>query len=93
MLPKFLISVSWERPNEREAAIKLMYDWAPIDIDQALAMLSGLFSLNNVINHMRVVQNATEEIIKKFKEIRNHAVKSLSQVKDEKFDLYMLYLV
>jgi hypothetical protein len=39
---------------------------------------------------MRVVQNMNEDIVKRFKEIRSHAVKSLLRVRDDKFDLYML---
>lgn len=77
-LPKFLLAIEWTRPNEREQAIQLMNQWAEIDLEQALALLSGLFCLNDVYTTIRVVeQNMSEDILKKFKEIRHFAVEAL----------------
>jgi|688.fasta_scaffold243597_2 hypothetical protein len=67
-----------------------MYEWVPIEIEQALPLLSGLFSLNSVYTHMRVVQNMNDDVKKRFKEIRAHAVKSLDKVPADKLELYML---
>jgi hypothetical protein len=52
-----------------------MKEWAEIDVEQALPLLSGYFSLNNTFIRMRVTNPLTPEIIKAFKEVRNHAVK------------------
>jgi hypothetical protein len=39
---------------------------------------------------MRVVQNMNDDVKKRFKEIRAHAVKSLDKVPADKLELYML---
>lgn len=68
-----------------------MKEWAEIAIDQALPLLSGFFSLNDVYSHMRIVKPLDQEIIKKFKIIRNHAVECLRKsVSDKTLELVML---
>ena len=54
-----------------------MKTWVQIDVNQALPLLSGFFSLNNVYTHMRIANPVTKHIIDKFKEIRAKAVNCL----------------
>jgi Phosphoinositide 3-kinase family, accessory domain (PIK domain) len=42
------MSVNWIEKKESKQAIILMKQWAKIELEQALALLSGIFSLNNV---------------------------------------------
>jgi len=58
-----------------------------------LPLLSGFFSLNDVYSLIRVLNPINAEIIKKFKIIRNHAVKSLKKTDDKTLELLMLQLV
>jgi hypothetical protein len=73
------MSVNWQSITERDQASKLTKLWVEITIDQALPLLSGFFSLNEVYSHMRIVNPSNEEIRKKFKVIRNHAVECLKK--------------
>ena len=87
---KFLISVNWSASNQRDQAAKLLASWAEISVDQALPLLSGFFSINDIYTHMRIVNPINPEIIKKFKMIRNHAVESLKKANDKTIELLML---
>jgi hypothetical protein len=40
------MSVKWTSAQESSEAINLMHDWEKIELDQALALISTLFSLN-----------------------------------------------
>ena len=71
----------------------LLTDWEKIELEQALALLSGFFSLNDEYSHLRVVNPVTPEIIKRFKVIRNMAVKCLEKVPNEILDPISLQLV
>lgn len=42
-LTKFLKTVNWNSPSEVEQAINLMEDWAPMDVEDALELLSPQF--------------------------------------------------
>ena len=77
MLVKVLLACEWKKETERNEAISLMQIWEPIDITQALSLLSGLFSLNDTFKYLRVVQDITPEIISAFMEVRTHALISL----------------
>ena len=83
---KFLLSVDWNQPKEQSEAMNLLHEWEPIELEQALALLTGFFSLNDEYSHLRVANPATPEIIKKFKIIRNLAVECLKTVGNEKLD-------
>ena len=48
--------------------------WAKIDLEQVLALLSGIFSLNDVYGQMRVSNPLTKDSISSFKKIRNYAI-------------------
>ena len=54
LLLKFLVDVNWQSGTERDQAVKLLKSWAEIKIDQALPLLSGFFSLNDIHTHMRI---------------------------------------
>ena len=92
-LPKFLLSVNWERPSEREQAISLLQNWAEIDLEQALPLLSGFFCLNDMNSRIRLVDTMNDEVLRRFKEIRNHAVKVLEKVPEARVQLVLLQLV
>ena len=73
--------------------MNLLHEWEQIELEQALALLTGFFSLNDEYSHLRVANPATPEIIKKFKVIRNLAVECLKTVGNEKLDPISLQLV
>lgn len=54
-----------------------MKTWAEIDIEQALPLLSGFFSLNETYTRMRIVHPLTDEVKKAFIQIRKYAVTCL----------------
>jgi hypothetical protein len=93
LLPRFLLAVNWQNPRETDIAAELMKNWVPIDVNQALSLLSGFFSLNNVYTHMRIANPVTKHIIEKFKEIRAKAVNCLRTVKHETLSLIITTLV
>ena len=45
-LPKFLICVNWNVEKEEEEAIRMLDQWAKIDLDDALYLLSSAFCAN-----------------------------------------------
>ena len=73
--------------------MNLLHEWESIELEQALALLTGFFSLNDEYSHLRVVNPVTPEIIKRFKVIRNMAVKCLEKVPNEILDPISLQLV
>lgn len=73
-LVKFLFSVNWQKTSEASAAILMKKEWANIEMVEALPLLSGFFSLNNVYTDMRVTNPINKDIISYFKKIRNHGV-------------------
>lgn len=79
MLPPYLKSINWSRQIERDQAIILMNQWVDIDLEQALALISGLFSLNEHYTNLSVCQQMNDEVLKKFKEIRHFAVEALKR--------------
>lgn len=42
-LPKFLKCINWETPVEVRQALHLLEIWAPMDVEDALELLSPLF--------------------------------------------------
>ena len=90
MLVKLLQSVNWGSQKEMNEAMNLLNSWVAIDEEQALALLAGYFSLNEVNVHMRVENPAPPELKKRFKEIRSYAVKALKTLPDERIDLISL---
>eukprot|EP00357_Protocruzia_adherens_P023100 CAMPEP_0114987192 /NCGR_PEP_ID=MMETSP0216-20121206/8864_1 /TAXON_ID=223996 /ORGANISM="Protocruzia adherens, Strain Boccale" /LENGTH=396 /DNA_ID=CAMNT_0002349749 /DNA_START=134 /DNA_END=1321 /DNA_ORIENTATION=- len=47
-LSKFLHAVNWGRPEEEKEAIKLMRRWTPIDLSDAIHLLSSFFADNPI---------------------------------------------
>lgn len=47
-LPKFLISVNWMINKNIDIALEFMNQWASIDYDDALFLLSSKFSANDI---------------------------------------------
>lgn len=81
-------------PKETEIAMELIRKWEEIDVDQALPLLSGFFSLNDVFTHMRLTNPVTKDTLQKFKEIRNLAVRCLkTRVKYHTLSLIITTLV
>ena len=72
-----------------------MNDWAEIDMEQALPLLSGFFSLNDVYTHMRGVNPLPDDVKQRYKEIRHFAVETLKsdKVTSEQLELLSLQLV
>ena len=40
------MSVKWDSSKESAEAMNLLSEWEPIELEQALSLLGGLFSLN-----------------------------------------------
>ena len=55
-------------------ALLMKKEWADIEMVEALPLLSGFFSLNDVYTDMRVTNPIDDKIISYFKKIRNHGV-------------------
>ena len=90
---KFLLSVRWDNPKECQEAMNLLPEWETIELEQALALLGGFFSLNPEYSSMCVVNPPKEEHIKKFKKIRSMAIRCLKTISVEKLDLIYLQLI
>uniref|UniRef100_A0A6B2KYB6 phosphatidylinositol 3-kinase n=1 Tax=Arcella intermedia TaxID=1963864 RepID=A0A6B2KYB6_9EUKA len=62
-LTKFLKAIDWNKPFEEKEALKLMEEWAPIDVDDALELLSSLFRENTAVRSYAVqrLQKAKNE--------------------------------
>ena len=73
--------------------MSLLHEWETIELEQALSLLGGFFSLNPEYSSMCVVNPPKEEHIKKFKKIRNVAISCLKTIPVEKLDLISLQLV
>ena len=71
---KFLLSVKWDNSKECQEAMNLLHDWETIELEQALSLLGGYFSLNPEYSSMCVVNPPKEEHTKRFKKIRNVAI-------------------
>jgi hypothetical protein len=66
--------VNWQRKSEANVALLMKKEWADIEMVEALPLLSGFFSLNDVYTDMRVTNPIDDKIISYFKKIRNHGV-------------------
>jgi hypothetical protein len=74
-------------------ALNLLGSWQAIDLEEALPLLSGFFSVNNSYKNLREIQNLTDDIKKCFKEIRKLAVKALEKEPIEMIKLIILQLI
>lgn len=68
-LPKFLMATNWDSNEEEAESIKLLPKWAPIEIEDALFLLSHHFSANEL--------KKTKRSKASMMHVRKHAVKAL----------------
>jgi len=63
-LTKFLKSVNWKVPQEEKQALDLLNKWSPMDVDDALELLSPAF-VNPAVRKYAVtrLQQADDEVI------------------------------
>jgi phosphatidylinositol 3-kinase len=92
-LSKLLVSVKWTSAQESAEAIDLMHDWEKIDLEQALTLISGQFSLNDEYSQLRIVNPCPPEIGRRFRKIRALAIKCLEEQTMSRLDLISLQLV
>jgi phosphatidylinositol 3-kinase len=85
-LPKFLQSVNWQLDKESKEALRLLDQWAPIDYENALSLLSYFFCANDVYNR-------TKKPINKVIKVREYATKVLANVPNERINFILLQLV
>ena len=52
----------------------LLHDWESIELEQALSLLGGFFSLNDEYMDLCVVQPPKEDQKKRFRKIKNVAI-------------------
>jgi phosphatidylinositol 3-kinase len=90
-LVKFLLAVDWSKEKEELESMSLLKSWAEIDIDQALPMLSYLFSANEV--YKPKAGTSFPNYQSRFNEIRAIAVKCLEKQSPEQINSIMLQLV
>jgi hypothetical protein len=76
--------VDWESGKEGEEAIEILQDWE-FDIEQALPMLSVLFSANDIYE-----QGVAKE---RFVEVRKRAIDILDREENDTLQRIMLQLV
>jgi len=64
-LTKFLKSVNWKVPQEAKQALDLLNKWSPMDVDDALELLSPAF-VNPAVRKYAVtrLQQADDEVCK-----------------------------
>uniref|UniRef100_H2YNJ1 Phosphatidylinositol 3-kinase catalytic subunit type 3 n=1 Tax=Ciona savignyi TaxID=51511 RepID=H2YNJ1_CIOSA len=61
-LTKFLRCVTWERPQERSVALQMLEKWAPIDVVDALELLSPRFQNPTVRTYaVKILSQTTDE--------------------------------
>jgi len=62
-LTKFLKSVNWKVPQEAKQALDLLNKWSPMDVDDALELLSPAF-VNPAVRKYAVtrLQQADDEV-------------------------------
>mmetsp|Transcript_14580 Transcript_14580/g.12381 ORF Transcript_14580/g.12381 Transcript_14580/m.12381 type:complete len:513 (+) Transcript_14580:982-2520(+) len=85
-LLKFLHCVTWSREAESEKALNLLENWAKIDYEDALHLLSSFFCANDLYNRNKKPINAMLKI-------REYAVKILEEVSSERLTFLLLQLV
>lgn len=90
-LPKFLISVNWQINNNIDIALQFIREWALVDYDDALFLLSRKFSANDIYPSDLIIQNDKKALV--LRAIRDYAVKSISQEKIDKIEFLILQLV
>lgn len=57
--------------------MNLLHEWEPIELEQALSLLGGFFSLNPEYQETCVIERPKDDLIKRFKKIRGVAIQCL----------------
>lgn len=89
-LIKFLMCVEWSKEKEELEGISMLKKWAEIDIEQAIPLLSYLFSANNIY---QAPGPAFPNQYQRYNEIRSLAVKCLDKQSVDQINSIMLQLV
>jgi len=90
-LVKFLMCVDWSKEKEELESMSMLKRWAEIDIDQALPLLSYLFSANEIFKPKN--GSSFPNYQSRFNEIRQLAVKCLEKQSTDQINSIMLQLV
>ena len=73
--------------------MNLLLEWEAIELEQALSLLGGYFSLNSDYQSNCVISPPhplKEEHVKRFRKIRNVAIQCLKSISVERLDLISL---
>jgi len=63
---KFLLSVNWNSDKQEKEAVSLLETWAPIELEQALPLISAFFCVNDVYSNFRELKSLPENIKRRF---------------------------
>ena len=89
-LVKFLQSARLDDDKEQAEALKLLQEWAYIDLEDALPLLSIKFAANKIF---RRELESDASLAKVYNEIRSKAIKSLENQSTDIIKSIMLQLV
>eukprot|EP00357_Protocruzia_adherens_P026599 CAMPEP_0115033322 /NCGR_PEP_ID=MMETSP0216-20121206/39783_1 /TAXON_ID=223996 /ORGANISM="Protocruzia adherens, Strain Boccale" /LENGTH=629 /DNA_ID=CAMNT_0002411587 /DNA_START=249 /DNA_END=2134 /DNA_ORIENTATION=+ len=80
-LTKFLHAVNWEKTKEEDEAISLLVKWVPIELSDALHLLSAYFSANGIYQKENVNNQKIHEVrIFAVKCLYNHAENDIEDI-------------
>jgi hypothetical protein len=88
-LVKFLLSVDWGKEKEEQEAMNILKKWVEIDTEQALPLLSFMFTANEIYLDRLIFANQ----IARFNEIRTLGVRCLEKQNSDQINAIMLQLV
>ena len=83
-----MISVNWQINKNIEIALKFVEEWAVVDFDDALFLLSRKFSANEIYPTDLLIQPDKKSTV--LKAIRDYAVKSISSEKIDKIEFLIM---
>lgn len=86
-LIKVMLAVKWEIDSNAKEGLSLLHNWAPIELEQALMMLSFLFTMNTFYSEKSL------RTLKYIKAIRSKGIAYLSLMNDEDLDVILMQLV
>lgn len=89
-LVKFLLCIEWTKEKEELEGMAMLKKWAEIDIEQAIPLLSFMFTANGIYIPKGP---AFPNQFARFNEIRGVAVKCLEKQTPEQINSIMLQLV
>uniref|UniRef100_H2YNJ6 Phosphatidylinositol 3-kinase catalytic subunit type 3 n=1 Tax=Ciona savignyi TaxID=51511 RepID=H2YNJ6_CIOSA len=89
-LTKFLRCVTWERPQERSVALQMLEKWAPIDVVDALELLSPRFQNPTVRTYaVKILSQTTDEnlVLYLLQLVQALKYENFDKIKDDGLDL------